>query len=67
MSSNRFIQLTSDLEPVIIGINSIAMVKKADDGCIITFNFARGNDTYPKKIRVSESWDKVQSLLEPNK
>ncbi len=67
MSSNRFIQLTSDLEPVIIGVNSIAMVKKVDEGCMITFNFARGNDTYPKKIKVDESWDEVKSLLELDK
>lgn len=67
--TDKFILLTTtDNNPVIIGLSNISLIelpvrdnKKA--GTVITLNFARNRDLWPKTIDVIESFDQIKSML----
>lgn len=64
--SAKFLLVTdrADNNQVIIGISNIASIKPDSKGAAITFNFARNNDMWPKKISVSESFEVISKALQ---
>ncbi len=62
--SNKFILLTTQDTPVIIGVSSIALIEPSDIGAKITLMIARGSDLYPKAVYVTESFDDIKKKLE---
>lgn len=61
-----FVLLTnSENEPILVGLSNIAMISPEHEsgGSLLTFNFARGRDSYPKKIIVKETFDKITKMV----
>jgi len=67
--NDKFILLTTTEEkPVIIGISNISLIEihepeKGTNGTVITLNFARNRDMWPKAIEVKESFDEIKNML----
>jgi hypothetical protein len=63
----KFILLnTVENVPVLVGVSNIALIEPIDEQkakCMLTLNFARSKDLWPKTIKVKESFDEVQVMI----
>jgi len=66
---DKFILLTTtENKPVIIGISNISSIEvpepeKVTNGTVVTLNFARNKDMWPKSIEVKESFNEIKDML----
>jgi hypothetical protein len=66
--NDKFILLTTtEDKSVIIGISNISSIEtndeKGNNGTVITLNFARNRDLWPKAFEVKESFDEIKNML----
>lgn len=67
--NDKFILLnTTENKPVIIGLLNISLIESHEPenkskGTVITLNFARNNDMWPKTIEVIESFDQIKNMI----
>lgn len=62
--SKDFILLTrNDNTPIIIGTSNIGVVEPDKEGSMVTLNFSRGSDLYPKTEWVKETFEEIKILV----
>ena len=63
----EFILLTTkEGPPIILGVLNIASIEPENkgSGSIVTLNFARNKDMFPKAIDVKEGFEEIKKMIE---
>jgi len=66
MEDKFILLMTTDDTPIIIGVSNIATIEPNSENkteSVVTLNFARNNDLWPKKILVKDSFEEIMEMV----